>query len=174
MKIYNKSDVQFFNGYIVKGNKSKKVIGIDNEIVDLFNKIEYDYQRAKYLAKQPKVEAGDYTFEDFKFEHNNNDEFTVTANTPYLDRKIAETLKIMDDLDAITQSDRFNDYINGIKPVMQFIDNDFIVSCDQHVQHKFDTKYLGNPLEMTIEDIVDCIATIVGIDNQIAYFDTDE
>ena len=173
MKIYNKSELGFFNGYIVKGNKSKKVIGIDNEIVDLFNKIEFDYQKAMYLAKQPKIKAGDYECENFQFKHSEV-EFKTVVSTPALDKKIAESITLMNDLDNIAKNDQINEYLDGIKPVLHFIDDEFIVSCDQVVQHKFDTKCIGDPLKVTINDIMRYVSVILDVDSDIGCDDIDE
>lgn len=144
MKMFNKSDCEYKGGYIVCDGE---VVAVDNEVVDLFNKLEEDVQRAQFergncgslpCYKQPdkfvrKTEHGSI------YPH-------VTASTPTLDKMADRAIKMMDEIDEMAKADRANDYFEGIEPLLLFVNDEFIVSGEQGVQHRFDLPTLGDPL----------------------------
>lgn len=146
MKMFNKSDCEYKGGYIVCNGE---VVAVDNEIVDLFNKLEEDVQRARFEAencgplpcyKEPgqfarKTEHGSV------FPH-------VTVSTPTFDKMADRAIKMMDEIDEMAKADRVNDYFEGIVPLLMFVNDEFIVSGEQGVQHRFDLPTLGDPLKI--------------------------
>lgn len=140
MKTYKKENLKYKNGYIFKGDK---IVGIDNDIVDLANKMETDTQR-KYHEVHNKIDINDVE------EFNRVSEFSrplVMPSTPKLDKKIEESIELMDELDGMQKAEEANEYLESIHPVVQFIQEDFVIDCKQDTQHKFDLPVLGNPLE---------------------------
>lgn len=153
MKMYKKAECEYRNGYIVKGDE---IICIDNEIVDLLNQLEYDYQKAMFEKANtipPMPEAPEFGFVTERgkvFPH-------VHASTPKLDEVVETTMKIMDELDASNMADACNEYFEGIEPVLLFVNDGYVVDCEQAVQHRFDLKNIGNPLELDKDKLADFV-----------------
>jgi hypothetical protein len=148
-KMYKKSKLEYKNGYIVKNGK---IISVDNKIVDMFNQLETDYQRALWDANHPVMPAVGRP--EFQFETERGKVHPVIkVHTPNLDEAISKAKDIMDDLDAIDAADRATEYLNKIQPLIQFICDDHIVSCNQETLHRFDLKFIGNPLELDKETL---------------------
>ena len=149
MKMFNKSECEYKGGYIVcKG----KVVCVDNRIVDLFNKLEEDVQRAQYEAtKMPTVimPAGEFS----RATEHGKIYPVVNADTPELDKLTDQAIKIMDELDSIADAEKVNEYFSSIKPLIMFVNDEFIVSGEQAIQHRFDLPVIGNPLEVTKDDL---------------------
>ena len=157
MKMYKKKKLAYKNGYIVKDGK---VIAIDNEIVDLFNKLEEDYQRylheknvnlvapfATHYANKPFARATEH---GKVFAH-------VEPKTPELDAAVEKAVKIMDEIDSIALAEKCNEYMKKMQPLFRFASSKRVLDCKQAVQHQFDLPKLGNPLELDAE----AIATII-------------
>lgn len=153
MKMINKADCEYKGGYIVCNGE---IVCIDNEIVDLFNKLEEDVQRATFEAnKQPVVAVFNEEFAR-KTEHGKIMPF-VKASTPELDNVVDKTMKIMDELDACASAELANEYFAGIKPLIMFVNDEFIVSGEQATQHRFDLPTIGNPLNISKDDLADWV-----------------
>lgn len=154
MKMYKKSKLSYENGYIVKNDK---IVGIDNEVVDLLNRIEHDYQVARWRKNHPAIPATEVP--PFEFETDRGEVFvSFESDTPALDEALALSMAIMDDLDAVSTAEQLNHYFEGIQPVINFVNDERVVSFNQNTQHRFDLKYLGNPLELTKEKLVELIS----------------
>ena len=96
-KMFKKSKLSYKNGYIVKDGK---VIGISNAIVAALNKLEREYQ--EWLHDQGKVLPMPIDEDPFEFETEHGKVYPkVSVDTPALDKKAAETLKIMEELDNV-------------------------------------------------------------------------
>lgn len=149
MKMINKKDCEYKGGYIVCNGE---VVCVDNEVVDLFNKLEEDVQRAQFEAnKQPAIAVSDEKFAR-KTEHGKIMPI-VKASTPELDNVVDKTMKIMDELDACASAELANDYFAGIKSLILFVNDEFVLSGEQATQHRFDLPTIGNPLELTKDDL---------------------
>ena len=147
MKMYNKCDLEYTNGYLVFDGE---IIPIDNEIVDLANKFERDSQLAEFKKKQDAVNESAKKFviqdSEFKFESERTVPQAVPS-TPLLDKKAEEAIKLMDELDDIAAAKAVNEYFSCMTPLLYFINDDVVVSCEGQVkQHRFDLPTLGNPL----------------------------
>ncbi len=146
MKMFNKSECEYKGGYIVCGGE---VVAIDNEIVDLFNKLEVDVQRAEFERKNCGTmpcyqDLGEFTPLS---EHGKIMPF-VQVSTPELDKLAEQGIKIMDEIDRVADAAKANEYFEGIKPLIMFVNDEFIVSGEHGVQHRFDLPIIGNPLEL--------------------------
>lgn len=159
MKMFNKSECEYKGGYIVN---SGEVVAIDNKIVDLFNKLEEDVQRAEFertsCGPLPCYQEPD------KFarmsEHDNKIMSFVSCETPELDKLVEQGIKIMDELDSMANAAKINEYFDGIKPLIMFVDEEFIVSGEQSTQHRFDLPTIGNPLELNANKLSEFVIGI--------------
>lgn len=153
MKMYKKAECEYRNGYIVKGDE---VVGIDNEVVDLLNKLEYDYQKAMFAkahAVPPMPEVP-----EFGFRTERGEVFPqVSAETPKMDEMVANTIEMMEELDAMSMADACNEYFDGIEPLILFVNDDYVIGCEQAVQHRFDLKNIGNPLKLDKDKLTDFV-----------------
>lgn len=151
MKMFDKAQCEYKGGYIVCDDE---IVAVDNEIVDLFNKLESDIQRSRFEASN----CGELPCYKEPGEFVRVSEYGrimphVEAKTPELDALAEHTLKLMDEIDAMGDADRTNEYFGGIKPLIQFVNDKFIVSGDQATQHRFDLPTVGNPLELDVESL---------------------
>ena len=53
---------------------------------------------------------------------------------------------IMDEIDATETADKINRYFKSIHPLVLFANDDFVIECEQGIQHRFDLPTIGNPL----------------------------
>lgn len=153
MKMYKKKELSYKNGYIVKDGK---VIGIDNEVVDLINQLEEDYQRALWNKAHPAKPAVETP--EFEFVTEHGDIYpNIVPETPYLDKAVKESMEIMKDIDAISTAQNVQYYLEGIQPVINFVNDKRVVSFNQENQHRFDCKLLGNPLKLDKNTIAEFV-----------------
>ena len=156
IKMFNKGECEYKGGYIVCEGK---VVCIDNKVVDMFNKLDLDVQRAQFESTNcPDVVKPTGEFVP-KSEHGQIYP-KIEANTPELDEFAEHAMKIMDEIDSINDANMVNEYIEGVLPIFEFVAEDFIVSGEQPTQHRFDLPTLGNPLELTKEDVCAFILSI--------------
>ena len=155
MKIYKKSECKYEDGYITcKG----RIVQVDNEIVDLINKLEDDVQLAKHNRLCESLTSAVPPLPKF----GRKTEFgqiypMVVADTPELDDAVGKAERIMDEIDEMARADKANEYFAGIKPLFLFVNTKTIVSCDQDVQHRFDLPTVGNPLELDKDKLSDLV-----------------
>lgn len=174
MKMYNKKDLTYKNGLLI--SEDGDVIGIDNEIVDLANELETMVQKAEWLEEQPKPCAGP-AFNEFTRKSEEDMEIDkFECVTPTLDKKTAESLKLMDELDLSSLCDDANEMLEGFRPLVMFVKDDSVISCEHAAIRRFDCPTLGNPLEWDVEIIQNAVALVHGVkkDNFIEIIDDDE
>jgi hypothetical protein len=153
MKMINKKDCEYKGGYIVCDGK---IVGVDNEIVDLLNKLDTDVQRAEFEKNHIAKPAMPMPEFEPKSEHGCLVPF-IQADTPEMDKMAEHSMKIMDELDAVAGAELANEYIAGVGPLLMFVNDEFIVSGEQGTQHRFDLPVVGNPLELDKEKLADLI-----------------
>ena len=157
MKMINKSECEYKGGYIVCNGE---VVCIDNEIVDLLNKLDTDVQRAQWEATNHPTVAMT-PVEEFSPESEHGAIYPViSASTPELDKMVENSLKIMEEIDSVHDTSLANEYIEGILPIIQFVNDDFIVSGEQATQHRFDLPVIGNPLELDKDAVVSFVVSM--------------
>lgn len=157
MKMIDKKDCEYKGGYIVNDGK---VVCVDNEVVDLLNKLEEDVQR-KQFEDTSKPLCFDMPVGEFVRKTERGKVMPhVEAKTPELDKMVENTLKIMDEVDDIHNAELINEYFSTIVPVVMFADDDFIVSCEHGTQHRFDLPTIGNPLELTKDDLAEFVMSL--------------
>ena len=164
MKLYKKSDLEFRHGMLIANDGN--VVAVDNEIIDLANELETEYQKACYLEEQPEP-VPERSLDNFEREHYvGNPRLHVNINTPLLDAKIEEAMSIMTELDAASANNNINDLFEQFSPLVDFVASDEVLSIDGQVsQHKFDTPKIGNPLEITNQKLVFIAAKISYVRN---------
>lgn len=156
MKMFKKNKLEYRNGYIVTKKKGK-IVNVDNEVVDLLNQLEEDIQRAMY-EKTTRVECNEV--KEFKRSSCYDIELGYEVETPTLDAMAEKALKIMEELDDSFNASQAEARLESIKPVVQFINDDFVVSCEQATQHRFDLPIIGNPLDLNLEELITLVGTI--------------
>lgn len=155
MKMISKKDCEYKGGYIVNDGN---IVCIDNEVVDLLNKLDVDIQRAKFEANnhQPATPVKEFVPET---EHGAIYP-VIEADTPELDKLTEKSMKIMDEIDAMADAEMANMYFAGIHPLIMFVNDEFIVSGEQATQHRFDLPTVGNPLELDKNSLADLVMSM--------------
>lgn len=156
MKMINKSECEYKGGYIVHNGE---VVCVDNKVVDLFNKLELDVQRAQFEATN-KPQCFEPVDEFVAKSEHGAIYPKISANTPELDAAAEKALKIMDEIDAIADAEKVNEYFLSIDKLFEFVSDEFIVSGEQEAQHRFDLPTIGNPLKLSKEDLSDFVVSM--------------
>ena len=96
-------------------------------------------------------------------EHDVDVENMFFAETPTLDKKIEESIALMDDIDTANKVDKLRAISAGYPKVIEFINSKEIIVCDDN-EYRFDLATLGNPLEFTVEKFRRVVSIIGGCD----------
>lgn len=165
MKLYNKKDLEFKDGYLV--DKDGNVIQPDPMVVMQANRLETTWQQANHWASQPKPELiPERTLDDFQRESMFDQPYEVVYKTPVLDQKIEESLKLINEIEGSNITEIINNSINDYKELINWTSSDtFFGNDDVHNPAKFDTPVLGNPLDYAAKGVVNVLAKIAGIMN---------
>lgn len=158
MKAYKKSELVYKNGYIMKGNK---VVCVSPMIVGLFNKIETDLQKASWNSARKNLSTIHAGIMDSEFERE-SEHATICfeADTPTFDEHVERTMKIMHEIDTIERTNKANEYVDEISPVVEFVSSDVVFSVDGWTPVQFDLPTIGNPLEVDRDKLTQLIGDI--------------
>lgn len=149
MKFMKKEKLTYKNGYLI--NEKGKIVMPDYDVVYQFNNLEEEFQKAMYLKAQPKAVAAPSMEGWGKVsEHDVDVEDMFFAETPTLDKKIEESIALMDDIDAANKVDKLRAISAGYPKVIEFINSKEIIVYEDN-EYRFDMATLGNPLEFTVE-----------------------
>ena len=161
IKMYKKKNCKYKNGYIThKG----KVVSVDNKVVDLFNKLEEDMQRAMFERQNEQHCYCAPVQELRRKTERGNIVPTFNVDTPELDEAIDKSMLIMNELDTVSKAKEMEAYLRKMIPLIEFMEDKEIVSTDQAVQHRFDLPTIGNPLNMNKETLSSCVSIVFGMD----------
>lgn len=162
MKFMKKDKLVYKNGYLM--NEKGKIVMPDYDVMYQFNNLEEEFQRALYLKAQPKAVAAP-SMEGWKkvSEHDVDVEDMFFAETPTLDKKIEESIALMDDIDAANKVDKLQAIAAEYPKVIEFINSKEIIVYDGN-EYQFDMATLGNPLEFTVEKFRRVVSVIGGCD----------
>ena len=142
MKIYKKEECKYVNGYITHGDD---IVAIDNEVVDLFNKLDTDIQRKVWSLKNEvkPIHVDEFT----RISEHSAELPMLIAKTPILDAKVEEALNLVDELDKMEIADEVNSYCKMLNEVFHFVNADYVIDNEmQGHQHRFDLPTIGDPL----------------------------
>ena len=162
MKSYKKNKLNYKNGYIM--TKKSKVVGVDNEVVDLLNKLETDIQRAMYRKHNKVVLGNVVSLPEFERDTERAVAPDIEIHTPNLDAEVEKSITTMKELDLVKAGKLIRDYLDGIDPLVQWVADDSIISCSQDTQHQFDLPFIGDPLELDLQCLTELVSMIyVGV-----------
>lgn len=154
MKMYEKKELEYKGGYLVAGDK---VVGLDNSLVRMLNELEEDYQFAKFTHTKEMLTLPSPTMEFHRKSEHGKIMPTIEVETPELDAAVEKSVKMMDELDAVSSATIANEYLEKVMPLIMFVDDPFVVSVDQPSQERLDLLCVGNPLELTKDKIVEMV-----------------
>lgn len=158
MKMYEKNELHYVNGLLVSDDGS--VVAIDNAIVDMANELETRIQQADYLRAQPQAVA---TPTLVGFERKSEKDITpFICETPVMDARAEQSMKIMEEIDNITMTDRMNEQLKELSDLVVFAKEPTVFSAEQQVPHRFDVPTMGDPLSWTEDKICEFIARANG------------
>lgn len=162
MKFMKKEKLTYKNGYLI--NEKGKIVMPDYDVVYQFNNLEEEFQKAMYLKAQPKAVAAP-SMEGWEkvSEHEVDVEDMFFAETPTLDKKIEESIALMDDIDVANKVDKLRAISAGYPKVIEFINSREIIVYEDN-EYRFDMATLGNPLEFTVEKFRKVVSIIGGCD----------
>ena len=162
MKFMKKEKLTYKNGYLI--NEKGKIVMPEYDVVYQFNNLEEEFQRALYLKAQPKAVAAP-SMEGWEkvSEYDVDVEDMFFAKTPTLDKKIEESIALMDDIDAANKVDKLRAISAEYPKVIEFINSKEIIVYEDN-EYRFDLATLGNPLEFTVEKFRKVVSVIGGCD----------
>lgn len=166
MKFYKKSDLTVISGMLVSISDNE-VVFPDDAIIEQGNLLEDLYQKAMYLNAQPEaVEAP--SLDGFRRVSVDDElpinEFTVV--TPTIDRKYAEAMAFMDEVDEVEVITKANEMCRKFADLIRFADSDNVLAKGSGDKH-FDMPTIvdgGDVLSLTADDIKQVIAYICGLE----------
>lgn len=160
MKMYKKSKLTLNHGLLV--SKDGDIVLPDYRIVQQANALETMIQKAAYLMAQPEATPMPSLdgFERRSIDDSETRKFKV--DTPTMDAKAEEAMKLMDEIDDMATADKANAMLDDFKSFLDFVTQDFVVDGGDQL-YKFDTPMLGDVLKLTETDVVNAIAYVCGM-----------
>lgn len=150
MKLIDKKKLSFSNGVVSMGDE---VVSIDPKIVNILNAMETAIQMRTYLNAQPKATPMP-SLEGFKRERIGKTWELEDPETPELDAKVERAKKLCVEMDAVTDVKKANKLLEKISPLMDFADSDKVMVSLDYNGLIIDTPSIGNPLELTTDEIL--------------------
>lgn len=154
MKFVNKEELAWNNGIITMGDD---VVSIDSKVVSILNTMETAIQMRVHLNKQPKA-APMPSLEGFKRERIRKTWELEDPETPELDAKVERAKKMCEEMDAMMDVKKANEVLKKISPLLDFAESDKVMVSTDYDGVVIDTPFIGNPLELTPEKILDLIS----------------
>lgn len=161
MKMINKSELEYKNGYIVNGDE---IIAVDPYIILQANALEEMVQKRRWLNDQPQACSGP-NLSSFERESELDVLPHWEAETPLMDKKIEDSLKLMEELDEMNMVNLVNKELKYFEELIEFTSKDYVIDMpSQCAPEKFDMPTLGNPLELTAQQVAEYIAEAYELD----------
>lgn len=162
MKMYKKSQLELVDGMLVANGED--VVAIDISIVSEANMLETMVQKAAYLKAQPEAQPMP-SLDGFERKSIDDvEDLSFEVSTPALDFAMHESLKMMDELDAMNTASQANQTLKEISNLVSFVKGDNVVSVDNMPIMKFDTPTLGSVLDLTVHDLVQYVGAVCGLE----------
>ncbi len=160
MKMYKKNELSFIDGMLV--TEDGKIVVPSKKIVNQFNDFETMCQRHDYMADQPDYSPAP-SLDGFERKSAFGHAGGFVQNTPLIDAKVEETMKLLDELDRARATNDANDLLDEFEHMMLFVVNDYVVDLGDGAELVlFDTPTIGDPLKLTEKEIVSVIGVICG------------
>lgn len=155
-KFYSKSDLTFKSGYVVSATGD--VVALPKGVANQLNAIEEMVQKAAWLEAQPaETKAPDLG--EFVRKSAFDSAPTITVDTPTLDAKIKESMRLDADIKRQLCADKLNEIIGTYKEAFAFCsEEDFVEGTDVT---RLDLPTLGDPLKLTANDLAAIIGSMV-------------
>lgn len=155
-KFYSKSDLTFKSGYVVSATGD--VVALPKGVANQLNSIEEMVQKAAWLEAQPEeTKAPDPS--EFVRKSAFDSAPTITVDTPTLDAKIEESMRLDADIKRQLCADKLNEIIGTYKEAFAFCsEEDFVEGTDVV---RLDLPTLGDPLKLTANDLAAVIGSMV-------------
>ena len=135
----------------------------DPKVVEQANELETLIQEAVYLMKQPDA-APAPSLSGFERKSVFKVKGYFIAETPTLDKKANEAMALMDELDDANRAADINNHIQHFADLVRFAGADRIVCFEDNAcSNRFDTPVLGDPLKLSVNDVINKIAFIHGV-----------
>lgn len=141
-KFYSKSDLTFKSGYVV--NLDGDVVALPKGVARQLNDIEEMVQKAKWAAEH---EAPETEREKFVRKSAFKSAPVITTDTPLLDQKVEEAVRLHEEIEGQLCADKVNEIIKGFKEAFAFCDENDFVEGSEVV--RLDLPTLGDPLKLT-------------------------
>lgn len=159
-RIIKKNECEFIDGYIVKDGET---VNLPANVRLLIERLELMLQQYKYLKGQKPYSPGP-SLEGFEFKsalHKGVADLFEIPETPGLDAKLAEAFALMDEIDTMKAAKDLNDVIRKFEPLFEFASKDHFFEGMVSGAAPIDCITIGNPLELTVDQIKAALQTIV-------------
>lgn len=159
-KLIKKSKCKFEAGQIVKGSE---LIGIPWNVHSQLMLLETMVQQHDYIAAQPKYQPAP-TLDGFELKSalKPGRPYFDKPDTPTVDKRTEEALAYMAEVDQVNEAEYLNKWIDRFGALIDWLAADKFVEGD--CTEKIDTPVLGNPLELTPDEVAAIIAHITNPD----------
>ena len=159
-KLIKKSNLSFKFGYIVDDDGN--AYGIPADVFNQLNEIEELLQKKNYLEAQPEAQKAPSL--DGFVRKSSFDLPNIKSKTELLDAEIEKSLKLMDEIDVMHNTEIANRAIKErFAACVRWCCEDMIL-VDPNNAVRFDLYLLGDPLKIDEEKIMLAIAELADID----------
>lgn len=164
-KMIKKSELRYDNGYLSLEDGTV-VTPANDMVVVAYNRLEIAVQKQNFARKNG-------LFED-KPEPVTTDDFvpksewevptpSVKVETPSLDAKVEESMKIVDELDMLENADKANKLIERMEPLFEWAFSDMVMVKDEGCKLRFNGLNMPSPLNITPDGITErCVFAATG------------
>lgn len=158
MKFVKKSDLRFEDGYAIDKD-TEEIVALPETVVKELNTLEMDIQHAKYNNLVAAINAKP-NIKPFSFKSAFAADATIKEpETPVMDAKIAESLKLIDEIDDTTDVMAYNKWIGNHPKLAEFISKEKFIPGG--IVIRLDAITIGNPLELTKDKLFDLIKVLM-------------
>ena len=159
-KFYSKSDLSFKSGYVV--NADGDVVALPKGVARQLNDIETMVQEAAWVSEHQVEEREP---EEFVRKSAFGSAPTITVDTPLLDKKVEESVRLHKELEQQICAEKLTEIIAGFKEAFAFCAEKEFVEGDKVI--RLDLPTLGDPLKLTSDSLTAIVAsTMLGDDDE--------
>lgn len=162
-KMIKKDTLSYINGYLCTEDGTI-VSPVEPDVVHAYNWLERGIQKRIFvvendLDEEPKEPV---TEEDFEFETEWEIPIpNATCETPMLDKKVKETLKLIDEIEMSEKADKLNEALHMLTPLLEWTLSSYVMVCETGVPVRFDGSHLADPISLTSESVEKLAAFVV-------------